>query len=82
MSFVNPDDGSYFNNDVHLQTIGKKELSKSDISILQKLEKQNKIDYEDTYISEFLKCRNNIFYFIHNNYEYKIKRNSIKIEQN
>ena len=66
MAFKNPDDGTYFNNDVHLQEIGKKELSKNDISILQKLEKQNQIDYEDTYISEFLKCRNNIFYFIHN----------------
>ena len=66
MAFKNPDDGSFINNDVHLQEIGKKNLSKNDISILQKLEKQNKIDYEDTYISEFLKCRNNIFYFIHN----------------
>lgn len=65
MAFKNPDNGTYFNNDVHLMDIGKTELTKSDVSILQKLEKQNKIDYEDTYISEFLKCRNNIFYFIH-----------------
>ena len=66
MAFKNPDNGTYFNNDVHLRSIGKTELSKDDISILQQLEKQNKVDYEDTYISEFLKCRNNIFYFIHN----------------
>lgn len=66
MAFKNPDNGTYFNNDVHLRNVGKKELTKDDVSILHELEKQNKIDYEDTYISEFLKCRNNIFYFIHN----------------
>lgn len=62
----NPDNGSVINNDVQLRDIGKTELSKSDISILHELEKQNKITYQDTYVSEFLRCRNNIFYFIHN----------------
>lgn len=60
------DDGTQINTDVHLYDIGKDALSKDDISILHNLEKHNNINYEDSYVNEFLRCRNNIFYFVHN----------------
>lgn len=46
--------------------VGRDKLSQDDISILHDLERNNNITYNDTYVSEFLKCRNNLFYFIHN----------------
>lgn len=46
--------------------VGRDTLSSDDISILHDLERKNNITYNDTYVSEFLKCRNNLFYFIHN----------------
>lgn len=60
------DDGKHPITELQLRPVGKTELSRDDISILQQLEKKNKIDFNDGYVSEFLKCRNNIFYFIHN----------------
>lgn len=60
------DDGKHPITELSLRSIGKNELSRDDISILHKLEKKNNITYQDNYVSEFLKCRSNIFYFIHN----------------
>lgn len=60
------DDGTNIFSDFHTHNIGKSQLSGDDISLLQELEKKNKIDYNDSFVSEFLKCRNNIFYFIYN----------------
>lgn len=56
------------NNDIVFQpkNIIKDQLSKDDIQILHDLERKNKITYNDGYVSEFLKCRNNPLYFIHN----------------
>lgn len=62
----NIDDGHHPITELQIRSIGKNELSRDDISILHELEKKNQITYKDTYVSEFLKCRNNIFYFIHN----------------
>ena len=49
------------NNDIVFQpkNIIKDQLSKDDIQILHDLERKNKITYNDGYVSEFLKCRNN-----------------------
>lgn len=60
------DDGKHPITELQLRSIGKTELSRDDISILQELEKKNKINYQDNYVSEFLRCRSNIFYFLHN----------------
>jgi len=49
-----------------LRPIGKNELNSNDISILHDLERRNQLVYQDDYVSEFLRCRNNILYFIHN----------------
>lgn len=58
------------NSEVDLEfkpiNVGTKTLSKDDINILQDLEKKNNFVYNDTYVSEFLKCRNSPLYFIHN----------------
>ena len=62
---IREDDGSQAITDLEMRPIGKNELSKADVSVLQELEKKNNITYQDSYVSEFLKCRNNIFYFIH-----------------
>ncbi len=40
-------------------------ITPTDRSLLQELEKQNKISMDDNKVLEFLKCRANPFYFIH-----------------
>lgn len=57
---------SYIDTEFNPKPIIKNELSKDDIKILHNLEKQNKLTYNDNYVSEFLKCRSNPLYFIHN----------------
>jgi len=60
------EDNKELSTEFNVRNIGKESLSKDDISILHDLERQNQIVYNDHYVSEFLKCRNNPFYFIHN----------------
>ena len=63
---INDDDGKQPITEFQTRTIGKNELSRDDISILHELERKNNITYQENYVSEFLRCRNNILYFIHN----------------
>lgn len=46
--------------------ISNDSLTSDDMSILSELERKNHFDYNDSYVSEFLKCRQNPLYFIHN----------------
>ncbi len=48
------------------RTVGTTSLSSDDQLLLNELEKQNRIEVQDSNVIEFLKCRQNIFYFLHN----------------
>ena len=57
---------TYIDTDFEPTPIIPNQLSKEDQKILGNLERKNKIAYNDYYVSEFLRCRSNPLYFIHN----------------
>ena len=56
----NPDNGTVADTELELREVGRDKLSSSDTELLHQLERNNKIDYNESYVSEFLKCRNNV----------------------
>lgn len=58
------DSATNIDNKFSPKKISKTELTQDDIILLHDLEKKNKIIYNDSYVSEFLKCRSNPLYFI------------------